>query len=106
MSDASNVSPSPMPTTSGDETLTPTMRSGSSDDTTTSAYAPCSSRTVARTASASPASSRACSSIRCAMHSVSVSDTSACPSFSKRARSVWKFSMMPLWITAIRPRQS
>ena len=40
------------------------------------------------------------------MHSVSVSDTSACPSFSNRARSVWKFSMMPLWITAIRPWQS
>ncbi len=40
------------------------------------------------------------------MHSVSVSDDSTCPSFSSRARSDWKFSMMPLWITAIRPWQS
>ena len=49
---------------------------------------------------------RMCSSIRWAMHSVSVSDANTWPSFSRRTRSVWKFSMMPLWITAIRPWQS
>ena len=41
-----------------------------------------------------------------AMHSVSVSDVSVCPSFSSLARSPWKFSMMPLWITATPPVQS
>ena len=30
------------------------------------------------------------------MHSVSVSETNACPSFSSRSRSAAKFSMIPL----------
>ncbi len=38
--------------------------------------------------------------------SVSVSDVRVCPSFSSRARSCWKFSMIPLWITATVPEQS
>ena len=50
--------------------------------------------------------SRRRSSIRCATSSVSVSDARVCPSFSRRARSCWKFSMMPLWITATVPEQS
>ena len=37
MSDARSVSPSPRPTMSGEETRTPTMRPGSSDETTTRA---------------------------------------------------------------------
>ena len=53
ISDARMFSPSPSPTISGEETRTPTMTSGSSSARTTSAYAPSSSRTVARTRSAS-----------------------------------------------------
>ena len=104
MSEASNVSPSPTPTTSGDDTFAPTITPESSADIATIAYAPRSSRTVARTASGRP--SRRRSSSRCAMHSVSVSDANVCPSFSSRARSGRKFSMIPLWITATRPVQS
>ena len=51
MSDASIVSPSPTPTISGDDTLTPTRTPGSSSEHTTREYAPSSSRTAARTAS-------------------------------------------------------
>ena len=107
MSDARIVSPSPRPTTSGEETFTPTSVPGSSAEHTTREYAPSSSATVARTASARPAAPAAsCSSTRCATHSVSVSDTRVCPSFSSRARSERKFSTIPLWITATRPVQS
>ena len=40
------------------------------------------------------------------MHSVSVSDANVCPRDSRSARSCWKFSTMPLWITATVPVQS
>ncbi len=106
MSEASIVSPSPTPTISGDDTFTPTSTSGSSREQTTSEYAPSSSRTAPRTASGSDRPSRSISSMRWATHSVSVSETRVWPSFSRRARSAWKFSMMPLWITATRPAQS
>ena len=58
---------------SGEETFTPTITSGSSAESTTSAYAPSSSRAVARTRSARLPS---CSSIRWATTSVSVSEAS------------------------------
>ena len=106
MSEASRFSPSPRPTMSGEDTFTPTRTSGSSCDTTTMAYAPSRSRMAARTASASPRPAAAFSSMRCAMHSVSVSDSRVCPSFSSRVRSSVKFSMIPLWMTATRPPQS
>ena len=108
MSEASSVSPSPRPTTSGEDTFTPTSVPGSSTAQTTREYAPSNSATAARTATASEASgrSRSFSSTRCATHSVSVSEASVCPAFSSRARNAWKFSMIPLWITATRPSQS
>ncbi len=99
MSDARTFSPSPSPTISGEETRTPTMTSGSSSARTTSAYAPSSSRTVARTRSASEPS---CSSIRWATTSVSVSESRTWPRFSSPERRSVKFSMIPLWITAMR----
>lgn len=42
----------------------------------------------------------------CATTSVSVSETSLCPSLSSSVLSAAKFSMIPLWMTAIRPSQS
>ena len=37
---------------------------------------------------------------------VSVSEARRWPSFSRRARRTWKFSTIPLWMTAMRPVQS
>ena len=106
MSDASIVSPSPTPTINGDDTLTPTSTSGSSSEHTTSEYAPSSSRTAARTASASDAA-RAQLLLDEVRHALGVGlGHERVPLLLERARSAWKFSMMPLWITATRPAQS
>ena len=106
MSEASMFSPRPNPTISGEETLTPTITPGSSAEVTTSAYAPVSCLATARMASARPEWKATSSSIRWATTSVSVSEPNRCPSFSRRVLSGWKFSMIPLWMTAMRPEQS
>ena len=49
------------------------------------------------------AASRSSAASRCAAHSVSVSLANSTPVASSSARSLAKFSMMPLWITATRP---
>ena len=84
MSEASMFSPWPSPTTNGDESFMPTIRSGSSTEVTTSAYAPVSCRATARTAPARSPSYA--SSSRWATHSVSVSDTRVWPSLTSRSR--------------------
>ena len=106
MSEARIVSPLPSPTTSGEETFTPTSSPGWAADSTTSEYAPSRRATTDRTAAVRSCSPSSAASIRCATTSVSVSETNPWPSFSSETRSSWWFSTMPLWITATRPEQS
>jgi hypothetical protein len=72
--------------------------------TTAQAYIPSSSATARRTAAARSPSKY--DETRLAITSVSVSVTKVQPSASSRRLSGRKFSMMPLWINAIRPRLS
>ena len=102
-SEPRKFSPSPRPTTSGELRRAPTTTSGWAASQITSVKAPSSRRHTARTASdrSSVCSSSSCS--RCATVSVSVSEISSWPAASSPARSAAKFSMMPLWTTAMRP---
>ena len=76
MSEATKFSPSPRPSTSGVAVLAATSLSGSVSESTTIENDPRNSRTVWRTASVSPRPARTCSSIRCEISSVSVSELS------------------------------
>ena len=102
-SEPRKFSPSPRPTTSGELRRAPTTTSGWAASQITSVNAPSSCRHTARTASgrSSVCSSSSCS--RCATVSVSVSEISSWPVASSLARRAAKFSMMPLWTTAMRP---
>ena len=104
-SEATNISPSPTPTTSGEERRAATISSGRSAWVNTSVNAPSSRATTARTAPVSPApgSASKARATRCGATSVSVSLASSTPSDSSSARSAAKFSMIPLWTTATLP---
>ena len=105
-SDPTNISPSPTPTTRGVERRAATMVPGSSAFAKTRVKCPSSRRSTARTDPAkSPAHrpSRYSRATRCTATSVSVSLANSTPSASSSARSEAKFSMMPLWTTAILP---
>ncbi len=105
-SEARNCSPSPSPSTSGGPWRATTI-SGSGDSTETAAKAniPSSSASDCRTAERRSPPSR-CELIRLATTSVSVSEANSQPSAASRCLSGRKFSMMPLWISATRPRAS
>jgi hypothetical protein len=76
------------------------IASGRAASSTASPQVPVTNRNAARTASSSPRSGIA--AIRCASTSESVSERKATPVLSSRARSAAAFSMMPLWMTAMR----
>lgn len=103
-SEPRKFSPSPLPTTSGELRRAPTTTSGSSAETASRVNAPSSRRQTRRIASMRPPAAN-CSS-RCATTSVSVSETIRCPASSSSVLRAAKFSMIPLWMTAIRPSQS
>ena len=106
MSDASNAMPSCSPSTRGVERRAATMVSGSSAATTAMEKAPRTRRSIERVASVRDAPSAIPCSIRWAITSVSVADVRVCPASSSSARSSAWFSMIPLWMMAMRPVQS
>ena len=82
------------------------MVSGSSAEITAIEKAPRTSWSMERVAWTSEAPPAMWCSMRWTITSVSVSDAMTCPSASKRAEiSAW-FSMIPLWMIAMRPVQS
>ena len=102
-SEARKFSPSPRPTTSGLLRRAPTTTWGSRASTASSVKAPSRRRTMVRIASVTdlpPSTSRAS---RWPATSVSVSDWKMTPSAASSLRRVAKFSMMPLWMIAMRP---
>ena len=102
-SDPRKFSPSPRPTTSGLLRRAPTTTPGWSACTASSVKAPSRPLTTWRIASVrSPAVSYARAS-SWATTSVSVSDRNVTPSACRPDLSAWKFSMMPLWISASLP---
>ncbi len=104
---ATNISPSPTPITSGELRRAATSSPGTSACTATRVNAPSSRRqTAAIAAGRSPLPRSYSAASRCATTSVSVSLASSIPARSSSARSGAKFSMMPLWMTATRPRVS
>jgi hypothetical protein len=102
-SEATKFSPSPTPTTRGELRRAATTTSESSASTATNVKAPCSCRPTVRIAasSRSPAATRPAS--RWATTSVSVCEVITIPASCSSWRSAAKFSMIPLWMTAIRP---
>ena len=68
--------------------------------------APRTRRSIERVASVRDAPSAIPCSIRWAITSVSVADVRVCPASSSSARSSAWFSMIPLWMMAMRPVQS
>ena len=102
-SEARKFSPSPIPTTSGEFRRAATRRPGSSALTATRVNAPDSRLQAARMASARSPVSASVTSSRCATTSVSVSEAMTTPRSASSAVSSAKFSMIPLWITAMRP---
>jgi hypothetical protein len=104
-SEARNCSPSPRPSTSGVPWRTATISSSALVDATRAqAYIPSSSPTARRTAAARSPSKY--DDTRLAITSVSVSVAKLQPSASSRRLIERKFSTMPLWMIAIRPRAS
>ena len=106
MSDATRPSSPVTPTIRGLTRRAATISSGSSACTTARANEPSTSPSTARVASARPRPAAMRASIRWTRTSVSVSETKACPAATSSARSGAWFSMIPLWIRAIRPEQS
>ena len=103
-----NISPSPTPTTSGELRRAATTVSGcsaSTQDEGERAGAGGGTRRAARRRASRPRC-RGAGPTRCATVSVSVSLANSTPSLSSSARRAAKFSMMPLWTTATRPRAS
>ena len=97
MSEATNISLSPRPSTTGLPLRAATIRSGCLLSSTTMPYVPTTEVSAWRTASSR--SSAALAAIRWASTSLSVSDTNVSPSAISLARSSSAFSMMPLCTT-------
>ena len=103
-SEPTNISPSPTPSTSGVERRAATIVPGSSALANTSVKWPSRRRSTASTeATKSPAVSPCAywRATRCTATSVSVSLANSTPAASSSRRSAAKFSMIPLWTTAI-----
>ncbi len=102
-SEPRKFSPSPTPTTSGELRRAATTRDASSASTATRVNAPSSRRQTSCIAVVRSAPASTSFSSRWETTSVSVSETSSCPASSSSARSVTKFSMIPLCTSATRP---
>ncbi len=103
-SEATYVSPSLTPTSSGEPLRAAMSVSGSVGEATASPYAPSTSRRAAATAATRLPSRN--SSIRCANTSESVSERKVWPRDVSQVRSDGAFSMIPLWTIATVPPQS
>ena len=102
-SEATKVSPSPIPTTIGQFSRAPTIVPSSFSEMARNAYEPTSSDTVFRAASVSDNPEETKSSSRCAITSVSVSEKNVRPREIRRSFSFRWFSIIPLWTTATVP---
>ena len=107
-SEARKFSPSPYPTITPPafEIRAATIFPGSFAEMNASAAAPSSRGSTARAASSSVLPCASSSSRRCTATSVSVSLVKRWPFATSGALSISKFSMIPLWITAVTPPQS
>ena len=108
MSEATKFSAFPWPTMTPPALLmrAATIVPGCVVEMKTSAAAPSRRGSTASAASSSDFPVFSSSSSRCTTTSVSVSDENVCPAATSGAFSSWKFSMIPLWITAVADVQS